>query len=175
MSVSGTTAEYEAQAVLLIQPSTNTAGGTGVADANRYLQTQLSVLKSVDLAESVATKLGGKWDRDLVTASIRVEERVGTDIVDVYAKDVDAAGAQNLANSYVELYQKNLEDTAKDLNQSNLDQIDDQLNDLGTYLQQLGAAIATEKDDYVNQFIAESIPGCRSCWTSFRRRRRWPR
>jgi capsular polysaccharide biosynthesis protein/Mrp family chromosome partitioning ATPase len=151
-----TSSTYEARTVVLVQPPSNVTGGTGVADADRYLQSQIGVLRSLDLAESTATALGGTWTREQVAASIRVEDRVGTDIVDVYAAHADPNEAQNLANTYVELYKESLEQRAQQQNKADYEDLDTQLEQLRTNLQFLGQAIADATDEYLQKVLSEN-------------------
>ena len=95
---------------MLIQPPSNITGGGGSTDANRYLQSQLSVLRSLDLAEKTASTMGGTYTRQQVSTSVRVIERAGTDVVDMFAKAPTASEAARLADLYVHTYLEDLSD-----------------------------------------------------------------
>lgn len=142
------TATYESNAVLLIQQPTNASGGGG-ADANRYLQSQVSVLKSLDLAEAVATSMGSGFTRESVVTSVRITERAGTDIVDVFATAADAPTAAKLANSYVDIYLADLRQRARDVSQDDIDEIDARLTTFKEQLEEAGNQVAFAKDAYI--------------------------
>lgn len=151
-------ASYEAGAVLLIQQPTNASGGGG-ADANRYLQSQVSALKSLDLAEAVATSMGSGFTRQLVESSVRIAEHAGTDVVDVFATADDAPTAERLANSYVDIYLADLEQRADDVSQDDLEEIDARLATFKEQLEEAGNQVAFAKDAYINEALARLNAG----------------
>lgn len=155
---SSSPASYESNAVLLIQQPTNASGGGG-GDANRYLQSQVSVLKSLDLAEAVATSMGAGYTRDTVEESVRIVERVGTDIVDVFATAPDAVSAATLANTYVDIYLADLKQRARDSSQDDLDDIDARLEAISKDLEDAGNAVAIAKDTYVKDALSRLNEG----------------
>ncbi len=137
--------QYEAQSIVLIQPPSSATGGTAVTDANRYLASQLSVLNSLDLAEAVATRMGGTYTRDSIKSSMRIVERVGTDVVDVFATAVDAPTAARLANTYVTLYLEDLDNRAKSSSQGDIDEINTNLVALQGQMATALSAVAQAK------------------------------
>ncbi len=159
---------YEAEAIVLIQPPESVTGGTTVLDANRYLQSQLSVLRSLDLAEKVATTMGGTYTRDAVAEAVRIVENPGTDVVDVYATSGVPAEAERLANVYIDTYIDDLKNRAKESSQSDIDELDTTLASLATQMGEArrviteakaGQILAALKDHPNAQIGPELVPG----------------
>lgn len=150
--------EYEAQSVMLIQPPSNLTGGGGSTDANRYLQSQLSVLRSLDLAEKTASTMGGSYTRQQVSTSVRVIERPGTDVVDVFAKAPTGVEAARLADVYVQTYIEYLRDQARASNSQDLDEINQKLLEFKQSLSALSATISLAKSAFITD-ILKNYPG----------------
>jgi len=158
VTVSGpTSTKYEAQSVILIQQPAS-INGSGSQEANRYLQSQLGVLRSLDLAEETAAKMGGSYTRTLVSNSIRVIERPGTDVVDLYAQAATPADASELADTYVTTYIEDLRARAKDANSQDVTELDQKLAEFKKTLGDLSVTIANATSAY--QFgLLKAYPG----------------
>ena len=120
---------YEAQAVLYVAPPTTPLGTQTFYDADRYIQSQVEVIKGRSIAERVASQLPGETT-DSVDRSIRVEQRLKSDIVDVFAVSASPERSQLMANTYVDLYIKDLNDTVTKQQAPGLKAIDDRINSL---------------------------------------------
>ncbi len=141
--------QYEAQSAVLIQAPSSLTGGGGTTDPNRYLQSQLGVLKSLDLAEQTASAIGGTYTRQQVTNSVRIVERAGNDVVDVFATAPTAAEAAKLADTYVTVYIDYLRDQAIASNSQDLDEINQKLLEFEARLKDLSQQIADAKGAYI--------------------------
>ncbi|MEM8924730.1 MAG: hypothetical protein AAGD35_14600 [Actinomycetota bacterium] len=115
-SIPGLTADppvsttFRSTALLLVQAPTRAEPVFTVADPDRYVVSQLSVLESASLHERVANRVAAQLGIEIsgadVSESVEIEHEPGTDIVEVRAEGnsgaIAAATAQNLADLYVE-------------------------------------------------------------------------
>jgi capsular polysaccharide biosynthesis protein/Mrp family chromosome partitioning ATPase len=91
-----------AEASLIIQPPASTLGGNiNYADPDRYVDTQLVVLKSPQITQLVMESLGMTGPTDPVSKRIRVTHAPKSDLVKVFATGKTDDEAIELANAYV--------------------------------------------------------------------------
>jgi uncharacterized protein involved in exopolysaccharide biosynthesis/Mrp family chromosome partitioning ATPase len=112
---SGTkTVVYEAKAGLLIQPPQNALGGTVfIADPDRYVIGQLSVLNSSALAERVASQFPGYTALSISTATVITHEPK-TEIVTIAVTLTDPKQAEAIANAFANTYIEDLKRRASE-------------------------------------------------------------
>ena len=104
-SLSGaSTGQYESQALLLVRPSTSSVSPALASQPDRYVLSQISVLESTALAESVGNVLGGDETALTVRRSTKFVQRDETDIVVVTATTSDAVRSQKIAQAYASTY-----------------------------------------------------------------------
>jgi len=130
--------------VLLVSPPTNAGGTTVSYDPDRYIATQLSQLKNIALADRVANQLGGGLTTDQVDLAVRVQQRPKTEIVDLFATSSSPEQAQNLANTYVDIYLADLKAKAGDSKSDEVKSLQDQYDALDKKIQELDQQIAIE-------------------------------
>ncbi len=95
---------YTAKTVLYIQPPAAQGGGNiNYNDPDRYVVSQLSVLESSGLADSVAKKLKVK-DPKSVERSVTFTHTPKTDLISITASNSKADTAQAIANAFADLY-----------------------------------------------------------------------
>ena len=120
-------ATYEAQAVLYIQQPATILGTSNNIDPDRYVQSQVELLKNLSTAERVASQIDGETT-DSVDRAIQVVQRPKTDIVDLLATAATPERAQLLANTYVDLYLADLHTNADSVKSPELEQIRQRLD-----------------------------------------------
>ena len=147
---SASAGEYEARAVLLIQPPTSSAGGNfSTSDPDRYVAGQLSVLGGANLAQRVAAQLPGETPLT-VARTVSIVHQPKTDIVDVVAKSADPARAQQIANTYARQYIAGLQDRVATAQQPGITEFDGQIKVLQDQLAALQARIDASTPDTAN-------------------------
>ncbi len=91
-----------AQSALIIQPPASSLGGNiNYADPDRYVDTQLVVLKSPQITKLAMESLGLTGSTDQVSKRIRVTHAPKSDLVKVYATAKSDQEAIDLANAFV--------------------------------------------------------------------------
>ncbi len=94
-----------ARASLIIQPPASTLGGNiNYADPDRYVDTQLAVLKSPQVTARVAEALQYTGSPDGLTSRVRVVHTPKSDLVRVFATAATDKEAVDLANAYVRAF-----------------------------------------------------------------------
>jgi Mrp family chromosome partitioning ATPase/capsular polysaccharide biosynthesis protein len=96
--------KYNATAVLLLRPPSESRSQVWSGDPDRYVIGQIGVLQSDGLAEGVATQVGGGLTRDDVLEAVTIAQRPATDLVDITARTVDPEQSVKIADAYVDLY-----------------------------------------------------------------------
>ena len=112
---------YESTAVLLVQAPTRASPVFSVADPDRYVVSQLSVINSASLHERVANRVAAQLGMEIsgpdVAALTEVEHEPGTDIVQITASGNSGAIAAAIAQGMAELYVEGLATTDEDQEQ----------------------------------------------------------
>ena len=141
ISKSHATKKYESKAVVLVSPPTqgqSFALGTG---NDRYVENQLSVLQSTNIAERVATEIGDDLTRAKVEDEVTVIRQPGTDLVNVIVSDDSPDRAQRIAKSYVQTYITDLKKRADAQQAPEIKRLDNQLTILAADIETLTIAI----------------------------------
>ncbi len=95
---------YESKSVLLIEPpSSALAGQVFNNDPDRYVISQLSVLRSVTLSERVASQFSGETTKR-ISKAVKITQTPKTAVVNVVATEPDPEHARQIADAYVTLY-----------------------------------------------------------------------
>jgi Mrp family chromosome partitioning ATPase len=136
--------EYEANAVLLVQPPTGT--NVGFNDPDRYVESQLSALNSTDLAARVASEIPGE-STDSIRQAIRIVQRPKTDVVDIFATAQDPVRAQNIANRYASLYITDLRERATNLQGAEVQRLDEKIVELTGQITEAANNLALDDDN----------------------------
>jgi hypothetical protein len=99
------TGGYRATASLLLDPTAITAPDQTpfAGDPERYVDGQLRLLKSSELASRAAEKLSGHSPDDILKA-VELEHVTGSDVVDVSAVAATAPDARDMANALTAAY-----------------------------------------------------------------------
>ena len=99
------TGQYQSQALLLVRPSSSSVSPALASQPDRYVLSQISVLESTALAESVANMLGGDETPLTVRRSSDFVQRDETDIVVEFCMEVlPGADGTALGEGYLALY-----------------------------------------------------------------------
>jgi tyrosine-protein kinase len=118
---------YRADARVLLRPNDPTeqlkSDGRDVADADRYLSSQLDIIKSEAVAREAANEVPG-LSADGLLAQVSASQSGTTDIVRISATDPQPARATKVANAFAKAYFENrrrfaiegLERAGKELN-----------------------------------------------------------
>lgn len=137
-------AEYEANAVLLVQPPTGTS--IGFNDPDRYVESQLSALNSTDLAARVASEIPGETTGS-ISQAIRIVQRPKTDVVDIFARAQDPVRAQNIANRYASLYITDQRLRANNLQAEEIQRLDEKILELTAQINESADQLAFNEND----------------------------
>jgi capsular polysaccharide biosynthesis protein len=143
---------YEANAILLVQPPESPLGGVNfISDPDRYVTGQLSVLRSLELADDVASEFGDEDSFDLA-GRVRVVHRAKTDIVDVFVRSANPERARDLANAWVTKYLEKLRTQANSAVETELATVADRLAELQSQLEDAKRTVAENT-------IIDQVPG----------------
>ncbi len=93
---------YASHGALLVSPPADIAQ-TYAGDADRYVVGQLRVLRSTELADSVAEDVGNTTGA-VVSSLVRFEHETKTDIVDVIAETGDPEFSKRIVDAYLDAY-----------------------------------------------------------------------
>ncbi|MEZ5406742.1 MAG: hypothetical protein R2761_01880 [Acidimicrobiales bacterium] len=112
---------WESTAVLNIQPPTRTGVNIFQVDPDRYVQGQLSVLQSEELASQVAGEVTKASNAEITPAELRqivtIEHKPETDVVEITTTTDNEVKAQAISQMYADLYVAGLATTETDDNQ----------------------------------------------------------
>lgn len=108
---SGGVSSYRSHAVLLVSPPADSAP-TFSGDADRYVISQLSVLRSNVLAERVAGTIGGGTTISFVSSAATFDHEPETDIIGIDVVTSDPELSQAIGDAYLEAYVVLLADQA---------------------------------------------------------------
>ena len=99
---------YESRAIILVSPPSESRVQVSFnSDPDRYVLSQLSVLRSESLAAQVATRVPAGTTTE-VLESVAIEREPETDIVEIVSKAGDAERARVLAQTYLDIYFESL-------------------------------------------------------------------
>lgn len=134
---------WESTAVLNIQPPTRTGVNIFQVDPDRYVQGQLSVLESEELASQVAGEVTKTSNTEITAAELReivtIEHKPETDVVEITTTTDNDVKAQAISQMYADLYVAGLATTETDTAQKT--QLDTQITQLEGSLQKIDDAI----------------------------------
>jgi len=133
------TGPYEATASLLLDPLavTTPLQEPSSGDPERFVDGQLRVLASGELAGQVAQKLPGT-DAASVRGAVVLAHVTGSDIVDVTARADSAAGARDTANTLVNTYVEQRRSQARSALKAQQDDLDKRVTAVQKQLATLG-------------------------------------
>ncbi len=135
--------KFESIALLFVSPPSD-GGITFNNDPDRYVQSQLTVLGSLSLAEAVAAAVGDAGPGQ-VSKNIEFEQIPETDIIAIKATAFEATRARQIAQSYIDLYLDSESQRATDSQQPDIARFDDSL------------ALRQAELDAVNQIIKDAL------------------
>gem|GEM_PF-1929055 len=141
---------FVSEAVVLVSPPSESRTQVSyVNDPDRYVLGQLEALRSRTLAERVAARLGQGATAADVAAAVEIEHQPGTDVVQVRGTAVDALGAQQLVDAYVDTYFDDLAEQVEAAQGPDVQQLDQRLADISAQLALVDAAIAEAMEPYI--------------------------
>jgi capsular polysaccharide biosynthesis protein/Mrp family chromosome partitioning ATPase len=125
---------FQSQAIILVSPpSESRVQVTFTNDPDRYVLSQLSILRSDALADSVAARVEGETTETVLSA-ISIQHATKTDVVEVVAKYPDPERAKAVAQAYVDVYMDQLRNAVDDTQLPELEQLSEQLASLGNQI-----------------------------------------
>lgn len=139
---------FESTAVLLVSPPADSGLQVSFTnDPDRYVIGQLSVLRSDELADRVATRVG--VDTGEVRTAATIEHEPKTDIVEISARAGDPAVAKGIAQGYVDEYFATVQEQVSASRQPQIDELSAQLTNLESMIAAIDAEIATRMERYL--------------------------
>lgn len=146
---------YESRAVLLIAPPTDARSLAPVAtDPDRYLAGELSVLESY--SDQVAERIDDASARG-VGDSVSFEQQPDTDVVVVVARADTAKGAQEIAQTYVDVYFEGLRAQLASVLAPELAELESQTAEVQEQLSAVDARIAQALAPYVDRAAVPTV------------------
>jgi Mrp family chromosome partitioning ATPase len=101
--------QYSSKSVLLVSAPSDSLSGGFREGAERYIQGQLSVIQSANLAQQVADSVGEGLTGPAVSANVAITPIIGTDIIEIVATFPDPEVAEAVAADYVTQYLVNVQ------------------------------------------------------------------
>lgn len=148
--------EYESHAVLLVVPAGSTPANTGNND--RYIASQISVIKSDSMAANVAERLGNGEPASLVQRSLTVTQQLLTDVVQLVAVAPTAEQAKALNQAYIDEYFA-LQTAQLDASVgAEAKRLQDRLDTINSQLSDIDSQIAVLIKPYLDSGSANAIP-----------------
>jgi len=140
-------ASYESLGTVLVSPPSESLFQVSFTnDPDRYVVSQLSILRSEALAERVATRVSDEMGRDISTAEVgtalTVRHSSKTDIVDLVVASPEPELSRLIVDAYIDLYFTSLRDQVNDSQEPEIQQLDEQLTDLQDQLTLIDESIA---------------------------------
>ncbi len=146
----GAGAQYESVAVLLVSPpSESRVQVTFNNDPDRYVIGQLSVLRSGDLAERVANRVGEGVTLGEIRRSTTIEHEPRTDIVTITATTGSPDRSRAIAEGYVSEYLLTQQEQVAETRQPEIEALSQRLTELEGQLELVDAGIAQEMEPYL--------------------------
>ena len=128
---------------------------------DRYVLGQIGVLRSSEVAESAAKRLGSGETADSVRNATQVGQRAQTDIVDVTATTGSAQRSQRIAQAVVDSYVAKVRGAAAQTRAPEIARLDEQLAALDTQITEANTSLNATMEPYVRAFTsgaANSVP-----------------
>jgi Mrp family chromosome partitioning ATPase len=143
--------EYEAAAVILVQPPSSEGAPVYVSDPDRYVISQIPALRS--LGTVVETELS--LPADSLDQRAEISHEPNTDLVVVTVSGLDPTEPAEIANAWADLYIKDLSERASRSRQADREALNQRIEELSAELVELETRIqlATEP------FDPEGAPG----------------
>ncbi|MEM7339173.1 MAG: hypothetical protein AAF467_11025 [Actinomycetota bacterium] len=158
-----TGAEFQTTAVLLVQPPTRATPSFSPPNADRYVASQLEVLRSPRLAQAVADQvniaLGVALDGPSVAERTEIEPLPETDIVEITVTADSDRLAQTTAQTYAAIYVASLATSDEDAEQ--IVRLEQQVQTLTNRLTALDERLRTAMVEFLpdrNDLTPEPIP-----------------
>lgn len=142
---------YVSQGTLLLTPPSESRVQVSFTnDPDRYVVSQLSVLRSEQLAEQVAARVGQGLTTGDIGGSTQITHAPKTDIVEVFASTSDPELSRQIVDGYVELYFDALKSQVDDSQQPEIDLLNKQLTSLKDQLTVVDGGIKTAMLPYLD-------------------------
>lgn len=146
---------YESEAMVLVVPVAESAfGGTST---DRYVQNQLVVLQSAQLAREVAA-VTGVDDIEEIRNSVSFEQLPGTDIVSVRVESDSASQAQAIANGYVESYLTVLQAGVQEARSPEVDRLNQEIEETAALLDDVNQRVQETMAPFIASANGQVVP-----------------
>lgn len=157
VSSSNTDDRFESQAVLLISPPDERAPGVFTGDPDRFIEGQLKVLRSQQLARRVADRLDDSPAPAEIAGEMDFLLEPRSNIVDVTARAADGERAEQIVTLYLEEYLELLQEEVDAALAPEIEEIDRRLEETNTRLAEIEAEIAATLAPFLGQDVVPSI------------------
>jgi Mrp family chromosome partitioning ATPase len=134
--------QFRSTALILVQPSNESVSPSLANQPDRYVQSQISVLESTILADSVAESLGDPETSLSVRRSTEFVQREDSDIVEVIVTTSEAQRSQLIAQGYVQAYLIDIERRTDAVFQPERNRLQQELETIETDLAAVNADLA---------------------------------
>ncbi len=141
--------EFQSDAVLLVSPPTTSQNTVFFGDPDRYVQSQLNVLRSLSLAARVAEGLGADPD-SRIAANTTFRQINDTDVVIVSTTHPDAALAQTITQAFVDTYIASQRESAQAVQADDIEAFDARIAAIESELAAANEAIAEAARPYLS-------------------------
>lgn len=131
--ISNAEQEYVATSTMSIAaPSTGAIAASAANQPDRYIVSQISVVRSTDTLKDAADKIGGDITAGAIASMITVDQEPSTDIITITATTGDPNVAATVANAVAEVYIEGASTRATAARQPEIDRLNLKLTELAT-------------------------------------------
>ena len=148
--------EFEATALVLVQPSDDSISPAQVTAPDRFVASQISLLESNLISEAVATTLGGDETVLTVSRSLEFEQREESDVVEIIATTSDAERSQAIAQTTAEEYLAELERRVESLFAAEQNELASELSGIDADLLRVNEQLSIAAEPFLDQLGNES-------------------
>ena len=149
-------AEFESTALVLVQPSDESISPAQSTAPDRFVASQISLLESNQISESVAELLGGDETSLTVSRSLEFAQREESDVVEIIATTTDAERSQAIAQTTADVYIAELGERVDALFAAELNELSAELEGIDAELIEVNTALADAAEPFLNQLGSES-------------------
>lgn len=152
------TTAFESEALIEVLPPD--AARTSAAQPDRYVLTQMEVLRSRELADEVAERLGSTEGPGPIRRNTTIEQIVDTDAVSVKVRLGDAAEAQRVAQTIATVYVEGLIAADEATRLPDIDRIEGEIASARVQLEEVNLRVVELMAPFLNSFrdVGGTIP-----------------
>ena len=148
--------EFEATALVLVQPSDDSVSPAQTTAPDRFVASQISLLESDQISELVATRIGGDETSLTVSRSLEFAQRDESDVVEIIATTSNAERSQEIAQTTADIYLEELERRVEALFAAEQNELTEELVDIDASLIEVNNRLAVAAEPFLDQLGDES-------------------